>query len=412
MRPAASSLEATPHAPPKRDRPATILLVDDEVEMLQSLHDLLRLDYRVLSCSSGAEAIKVLESNEPVQVVMSDQRMPDILGVEVLSQARVLRPEATRLLITAYADVKAVIDAINQGRVHRYLTKPWESDELLAVVRQAVERSDLVNERNRLLVELQESNQRLVEAGRVRTAFIEVASHELNTPVAVVLGLAQLWRLTHAEKATESEQLWMERIQNAGKRLAGTVDRMLKLVKSEDFGSPLDLRPTPIAPLIEEAIQGVLPFAQRRGQTLRVDVEKQLGEAEIDLAKIGDAMTNLLINAIKFSPDGGEIRVSAKSVGTDLIQFEVSDQGVGIAPELQPFLFEPFFTGFDTKHHSSGEFEFGKRGIGLGLCLVKRFAELHGGTVSVKSEPGTGSTFAFQIPRHQSALIDERTMTD
>ena len=80
----------------------------------------------------------------------------------------------------------------------------------------------------------------------------------------------------------------------------------------------------------------------------------------------------------------------------------VQDEGVGIHPGEQQYLFEPFFTGFDTLHHSSGDYQFCKRGIGLGLCLVKTFVELHGGRVEVQSDPGRGSTFGFVLPRRQS----------
>ncbi len=201
----------------------TLLVVDDEPEVLQSVHDFFRLDYRVVTCNRGDEAVVFLQSDNEIHVVMSDQRMPGMSGVEVLRHARRLRPEATRLLFTAYSDLKAVVDAINQGSVFRYIMKPWDPDELKTIVRQAVEQRDLIVERARLITELQESNRRLVEANRLKGAFIEVASHELNTPVAVVLGMVQLWKLTQAEHATPAERNWVDRIFHAGKRLSATV---------------------------------------------------------------------------------------------------------------------------------------------------------------------------------------------
>src|SRR5262245_15584737 len=103
----------------------TLLVVDDEPEVLRSVHDLLRLDYRVVTCQRGTDALQVLESPDEIHVVMSDQRMPEMTGVELLHHARQLRPDATRLLFTAYADIRAVVDAINQGNVYRYIAKPW-----------------------------------------------------------------------------------------------------------------------------------------------------------------------------------------------------------------------------------------------------------------------------------------------
>lgn len=247
----------------------TLLVVDDEPEVLHSVHDLLRLEFRVITCERGNEAMKILEGPEDIHVVMSDQRMPGMTGVEVLRHAKRLRPEATRLMFTAYADIKAVVDAINQGSVFRYITKPWDPEELQLVVRQAVEQHDLIVERDRLMTELKETNQRLLEANRLKGAFIEVASHELNTPVAVVLGMAQLWKLTQGETATASERHWVDRIFSAGKRLAATVERMLKLVRTDDLSRPLDLQRTPLEPLVRGVVDEMGAFRPQSGRRAR-----------------------------------------------------------------------------------------------------------------------------------------------
>jgi signal transduction histidine kinase len=377
----------------------TLLVVDDEPEVLRSVHDLLRLDYQVITCSSGAEAIKVLEGADEIHVVMSDQRMPDMSGVEVLRQARKLRPDVTRLLFTAYADIRAIIDAINQGHVYRYINKPWEPNELEMIVRQAVEQHNLIVERDRLMAELQETNRRLLEANQLKGAFIEVASHELNTPVAVVLGMTELWKLALGQNASPVQCGWLERIQGAGKRLAATVERMLKLLRAGEFSHTLELREVALEPLVRGAVDEVAPFLRARDQHVELDLDPALGSAAADPAKLADILANLLVNAVKFTPDGGMIRIAAGPDGPDHVRFAITDPGIGIAPADRQHLFEPFFTGFDTMHHSSGDFQFCKRGIGLGLCLVKAFVKLHGGDVEVESTPGRGSTFRFTIPR-------------
>ena len=175
-------------------------------------------------------------------------------GVDLLREAERRRPETTRLLFTGYADIKAVIDAINEGHVFRYITKPWEPDEMVAVVRQAVEHHDLIVERRSLIAELCERNEQLQEADRLKKAFIQVASHELNTPVAVVLGLAELWRMAEGPTASPNERNWIDRIGKAGRRLAHTVERMLKLLRSDRFDLTLDLAPTDLEPLVLRAV--------------------------------------------------------------------------------------------------------------------------------------------------------------
>lgn len=381
----------------------TILVVDDELEVLHSIHDLLRLNYHVATCNTGAEALERLEADPEIAVILSDQRMPGMTGVEVLDRARAIRPETTRLLCTAHADITAVIAAINQGHVFRYITKPWEPQELEAVVRQAVERHDLVVERDRLMAELQATNAKLAEANRLKGAFLEVASHELNTPVTVVLGLTDLWKMSQAETAGGAERQWVDRINAAAQRLARTVHRMFELVQNKDFGQTLRLEPVNLEPLIAQTLEQLAPYLEARGQRAEVEVEPELGPIQADSSKLMDVLMNLVANAIKFTPDRGTIRVRAEVLPSDpeWVRVEIHDQGVGVQPGEQRYLFEPFFTGFDTLHHSSGDYQFRKRGIGLGLCLVKAFVELHGGRVEVRSEPDRGSTFAFVLPRRR-----------
>lgn len=382
------------------ERPA-LLVVDDEAEVLRSIYDLLRLDYRVLTSERGPDAIRILES-QPVSVVMSDQRMPEMTGVEFLGHAREIQPEATRLLFTGYADIKAVIDAINQGQVFRYVPKPWDPEELTTIIRQAVEHHDLLAEKRRLIEVLQVTNAQLEEANRLKKAFIEVASHELNTPVAVILGMTELWKLSQGPSATDSERAWVDRIHSAGRRLAGSVERMMKLLWADRFDRTIDPQTTHLQPLLTSVVADLSPYLDARNQRLSLEAIGELGSAEIDRDKIADVLTNLIVNAIKFTPDGGTISLKAETLPDDRVQFTVADQGVGIDHQDRKHIFEPFFTGYDTLHHSSGDFQFGKRGIGLGLSLVKTFVDLHHGTVEFESEPGRGSSFRVTLPRIQS----------
>src|SRR5438094_10347735 len=172
----------------------TLLVVDDEPDVVQSVQDLLRLDYRVLGATRAKEGLRILKEQE-VHLVMTDQRMPEMTGVEFLSQVRGDHPEAIRLLFTGYADLKAVVDAINQGNVYRYITKPWDPDDLQLIIRQASEQYDLLVERKRLLAELQvknrelsQANTELVQGNELKEAFIRVASHELRTPLTILFG--------------------------------------------------------------------------------------------------------------------------------------------------------------------------------------------------------------------------------
>ena len=138
-------------------------------------------------------------------------------------------------------------------------------------------------------------------------------------------------------------------------------------------------------------------FVQQRRQFLAVDIAGDLGTLELEEEKIHDSLVQLLINAIKFTPDGGTIRFSAWRLPSSVVM-QVADHGTGIDVESLPYIFDPFFTRFDVFHHSSGTYEFDRRGLGLGLSVVKAFVELHGGQIRVESELGQGTTFTMELP--------------
>ena len=130
-----------------------ILVVDDEAEILHSLKGLLRRDFEVHTAASGAEGVRILQERD-VHLVMTDQRMPQMTGVEFLRQVKCQHPEAIRLIFTGYADIQAVIDAVNQGNVFRYVSKPWDPDELIAALHDAGREYDRLAEREHLLADV------------------------------------------------------------------------------------------------------------------------------------------------------------------------------------------------------------------------------------------------------------------
>jgi signal transduction histidine kinase len=380
----------------------TILVVDDEPDVVQSVQDLLRLDYRVLGTTRASHALQILRENE-IHIVMTDQRMPETSGVELLQQIRGENPDAIRLLFTGYADIKAVIDAINHGNVYRYISKPWDPDELQTIIRQAAEQYDLIVERKRLLAELQiknrelaSANAELLQANELKEGFIRVASHELRTPLTILFGLVQLALRTPGIEQPVRD--WLARMQAACERLNRLVNQLIKMLSARQFDRPFERRPTDLAALVNQTAQDVRPFIEQRHQELALDLAPELGTMAIEPNKIRDSLDNLLLNAIKFTPDGGKILVGARRQPDGSAEIRVTDSGVGIDAACLPHLFKPFFTELDVTRHSSGHFEFGRRGLGLGLSMVKAFVEMHGGKVTVTSEPGKGSSFLITLP--------------
>ena len=402
-RPATAASPAAPYVPPARRH--TLLIVDDEPDVLDSLRHLFHRRYRVLTAEGGREGLEILD-REDIHIILSDQRMPGMTGDQFLKNARQRSPDTIRLLFTGYAEIQTVIDAVNKGGIFRYIHKPWDSAELEAVVAQAAEQYDLLAERKRLVADLRDANGRLTEANvhlqesdRLKTAFLEVASREFNTPITIVQGLSELLKLVNPDRDAGEREIVDQIAESAG-HLARLVASMLKLMRAGDFRHPLRVVESELATLLREVAAQAAPFTVVRGLNFVVDVDDALGTFTIDADKIRDAVLNLLTNAIKFTPDGGQVRLSARlEDGGEFARIEVSDRGIGLEPRALAHLFETFFTEFDVESHSSGDFGFRKRGLGLGLSLVKKFVELHGGSVEAQSEPGKGTTVIVRLPR-------------
>lgn len=395
----------------------TLLVVDDEVDVLESLRHLFHRTYRVLTASNGNQALALLEQEE-VQLILSDQRMPGMSGDIFLSHARRIKPDAIRMLFTGYADIQAVINAVNEGNIFRYILKPWDATELEGVLRQAAGQFDLLAERKRLIAELQKANQsltkaneELAEAGQLKSAFIEVASHEFNTPITLVLGLSELLRLTNPDRSAQERTL-IDRISASARQLARLVTNTLTLMRADDFRRTLQRAPVDLAGQLRGDVEQVMPFVRARNLHLNAELGEDLGTFEIDADKLSAAVVNLLTNAIKFTPDGGEITLRAHLVGPDEAEIQIADRGIGLQPRALAYLFQPFFTQFDSSRHSSGDFGFNKRGLGLGLSIVKQFVELHGGRVSAESVVDQGTRVTIRLPRrHQSSDESEDGQT-
>ncbi len=170
-----------------------ILLVDDEPEILYSLKGLLRREFELHTAESGREALEILK-HHVIHVIMTDQRMPEMTGVQLMCHVKNTCPEAIRIVFTGYADIKAVVEAINNGGLYRYITKPWDPDELIEVLHEAAARYDEILEGNRLLADLREhvaQGRELVNELRKQDADVHRADIE---PAAFTNAAEQLLR--------------------------------------------------------------------------------------------------------------------------------------------------------------------------------------------------------------------------
>lgn len=390
----------------------TLLVVDDEADILTAVQRLFRRRCRVLTAQTTAQASDILDT-EDVQVILCDQRLPRENGVEFFSRIRHKHPDAIRVLFTGYANIDSVIDAINEGAVYRYISKPWQPSELRVIIDQSFEKYAMAMERQKLVRDLEESNAQLLKANRslkdvddVRRVFMEVISHELNTPVAIISGYSYLLRRELEPEPGSLEHKSLDRIDTSGVRLKHVADRIFRMLETNDPSLALALGSFTMRELAQTLHMQVEPFLAKRNLRLLTKIEDATETLEADFEKVLDALIHITMNAIKFSEDGKTITLHIQNSPQNAarIQISVEDHGVGITPEDLPQVFTAFFSSFNTANHSSGQYEFNKRGVGIGLSLAQKFVHMHGGTIFVESTPGKGSRFCIELPkRHTSS---------
>ena len=270
------------------------------------------------------------------------------------------------------------------------------AENIGAVIRRADE-MEKMEERTR---GLESDNARLREINRMKDIFLSLASHELKTPLTSVIGYAELLNDHDRDLGPDQRKEFTRRLKGEAEQLLGLIEDILDLTRLETGKIELKRSRVPLNDLSRAAVDTVRAISRKHEIGIIEDYEREDDVIFVDEVKIRQALVNLCVNAIKFSPARGEIRVSTRQNGESVL-VEITDQGPGVSPEESAQI----FTLFGQGHRKSTQ---GTSGLGIGLHLVKRIVELHGGTVGVRSGSGVGmnanmgSTFWVQLPREKS----------
>jgi len=372
-----------------------VLVADDDAVARRLMERLLtQWGHEVVAAADGDRAYEQIEQRPELQVLLLDWMMPGLDGPEICRRVRAQQREhyVYILLITSRSGREDFLEGMSAG-ADDFVIKPVDPDELQVRLIAAQRVIGLKTD-----IETQERiNHELRELDRMKSAFILLTSHELRSPLAVINGATELLR-PHIDPDKRTARSLLDALTKSTQRLVDVVVRTLKVSHEGGYDQGLFAEETDLAALTKDVVEEACVFADRRGQKLRVTVDDGLPPVTLDRSKIADALLNLLMNAIKFSPDGETIGVNVCQPDAGNVRFEVIDRGVGVSETDKPHIFEMYFSTLDMLHHSSGSYEFGKRGLGLGLPIVKHFAELHGGTAGFESSEGNGSRFFFTIP--------------
>ncbi|BAL22392.1 response regulator [Azoarcus sp. KH32C] len=248
--------------------------------------------------------------------------------------------------------------------------------------------------------EIASKNLQLEEASRTKSEFLANMSHELRTPLNAIIGFSEILKDGLMGELTPRQEKCAADIFTSGSHLLSLINDILDLSKVEAGKMTLSLEAQSVSALVQDALQVVRERALSNRIRLTAEVPDDVGEVWLDVRKAKQILYNLISNAVKFTPESGEVYVAARKVRRDAakdgrfdeyLEITVRDTGIGISAENQARLFQPF-TQIDSA--LSRRYE----GTGLGLVMVRRLAELHGGSVALVSEPGKGSTFTVRLP--------------
>ncbi len=237
-------------------------------------------------------------------------------------------------------------------------------------------------------------------ANRAKTTFIVNMSHELRTPLNAVIGFSDLLLSETVGPLNEKQKRYTENISKSGNHLLDVINDVLDISRLELGNIELYYETVDVPGVIEEVQRVLSPLSAEKNIIMEANVEPDLKNLIADRVKIKQILYNILNNAIKFSPEGGKVNVSAK-LKEDMVEVSVKDEGIGIHEADYERVFHPFVQIDESISRKHG-------GVGLGLALVKRFVELHGGRVWVNASPGKGSTFTFRIPKKPENKIQEK----
>ena len=352
-----------------------ILVIDDEEGMREGMRRVLAgKGFAVRTAGDGESAMKMLD-RDPCDIALVDLKMPGIGGMEVIARVNEIDPRIVIIVITGYATIDTAVEAMKAG-AYDFVPKPFSPDELRLIVGRGLEHRRLILESHRAEMERELLKRRVV-------TFV---SHQLQTPLVAIHQYLNVLR--HLDKPDPARmQEWLDRCLARTEEIQAIIKDWLTLAKLEGGLLSGQRVRVDLKPILTQILDAYEVLAAADGITL----EAQLPEPEYFTAGDPNCLSvlfdNLVVNAIKYNKPGGTVTVSAE-ITPDEVIVSVSDTGIGIPEKYRRMLFEEFFRIQDAKKTP---------GTGLGLAISRRVVTEMGGSISVDSEVGVGSTFRVKL---------------
>ena len=396
---------------------SNILIIDDDQSIGKTLSAILRkAGYRVHWVGNGSEALAYVKNGSaksPLNVALIDIRLPDMNGVDVLREIKRINSDFGAIMMTGNADLETAVRSLNEG-AFAYVQKPYHVDEIKSLIEKVLDKQKLVLENKALIRRLKEWNTELEKTVQEKTAelqsknltllgvvekmkvinemksrFVANASHELQTPMTSILGFSSML-LDYWERIDQKEVAkFLQIIRDEAQRLTRLARDLLDLSRIQDGRVSLDSKKIDLKAVAERVRKNLSMVSPQ--VAIEISFEEGAREIIADGDKVQQVFTNLVDNALKFSPEHDRVQIRGKRKDRSII-VEIVDHGPGVPPDKCEKIFEPFYRIHD---------DIGKavRGTGLGLPIARAIVEALGGVLRMKSEVGKGSTFTFILPK-------------
>lgn len=377
-----------------------VLYVDDEEKSLRNVTKYLAPNLRLLTASSGEEGLKLLQANlDELAVIVSDQRMPGMQGVQLLEQARQLRPRIIRMLATAYSDMDAAVAAINSGAIYKYISKPFDLDSLEITIKRAIEFFLLQRERDALLREKLSVVHKMVITDRVLGLGVMAAglSHNLRNSMAAIRTFLELTpEMLHRERLDldrlQHPSFWHDFHSKVQVRLKAVIEMLDGVAQFTEPPASLPRHEVDAAAALQGALDGLREEFRARNLTVVSRIPGDLPKLKVDGERFPRLFPLLLREELNNLQPGNTLELDARAVPATQehpaeVEFTFSDNGPGLPEEALRCAFDPFFSRADNATD-----------LGVGLMASFFIAHHHGGRIEVLARPEGGLKYVVHLP--------------
>ncbi|NLT52373.1 MAG: response regulator [Ignavibacteria bacterium] len=386
----------------------TIICVDDEQLILIAIKEQLQInlnnEFYIETAESGEEALEIIEElrneSSDIPVIISDYLMPSMKGDKFLIKAHEIIPETRKILLTGQARIEGVTNAVNNADLYRFIEKPWNQDDLILTVKEAVKsyfQSKKIFEYNKQLEEMNADledkvrirTKELREANATKDKFLSIIAHDLKNPFTAIYGYSSMLKEDFDDFEREEIYKLINTIDEAAGNTLNLLNTLLEWARSQQGIIEVNKETYNLLPLVTEAVGAYKAAANNKNISIEINIPQDF-TVYCDYYMINTVIRNIVSNSIKFTNPGGKIEIESKKTKT-CSEIIIKDNGVGMDEAISSGLFK-----IDKNVSRKGTND--ETGTGLGLILCKEFVLKNGGRIWAESEISAGTKTTISLP--------------